>query len=237
VSAILGLGAFAAFLYIILEDKNRFLRFLFVLISIWLFAQSALTFSRGGFWNGLIAVMVAVLYLAQNKRIRNTLLGASVVGLIIINYIVLPTLDQFTSGALVTRFSDISTTGRLEIAQADLKIFTQYPLFGVGPGQSKPYHALFFRSSAAHTEYSRMLSEHGSFGAMALIIMVWMATSRITAKTHPLSKAFAIAFLVWALVLMTHAATRLVAPSFLFGLAFAKFDIHESQGKENVLSN
>lgn len=235
VSSILGLGALVAFLYMILENKHKKVRFLIILVVIWLLSQTVLTLSRGGFWTAIGASVAAAVFLIRDRRTRNIFLAVSVLMVLVINFLVYPALEQFTTGTLTARFSNFNPTGRLEIIRSDWVVFLEHPFLGVGPYQSKPYHALFFRTSNAHTEYSRMLAEHGSFGVLALAIMVWLVIGRIFAKRPVESKAFVVAFLVWALLFMAHSATRLVAPSFLFGLAFVNFKLDEASQQEQAV--
>jgi len=233
VSSILGLGALVAFLYVTLENTHKKIRFLIILAVIWLLSQTVLTFSRGGFWTTIGASVAAAVFLIRDRRTRNIFLMVSVLMVLVMNFLVYPSLERFTTGTLTARFSNFNPTGRFEIIRSDWVVFLEHPFLGVGPYQSKPYHALFYRASNAHTEYSRMLAEHGSFGVLALAIMVWLVIGRIIAKRPSESKAFVVAFLVWALLFMAHSATRLVAPSFLFGLAFADFNLTDAQQLEN----
>jgi O-antigen ligase len=226
VSTILALGGLAAIYYALVEN-NLLYRYLFLGLSLWLMAQSALTFSRSGVWTTALAVFITGLYLMRDSRRRVGLIFVSIVFGVLVNFVIFPFLNTFTGNTLSARFANTQTTGRLEIIQADLMVFQMYPLFGVGPNQSIRYHALTFRSANAHTEYSRMLSEHGIFGLVALFLLVQGAAWRFFAKGDSFSKAFLLGIIVWALLYMFNAATRLVVPSFLFGLAAATFVLQE----------
>jgi O-antigen ligase len=232
VSVILGLGGLAAIYYALVE-RNLLYRYLFLGLSLWLLAQSALTFSRSGVWATALAVFVTGLYLIRDSRRRVGLIFISIVFGVLANFVVFPFLDTFTGNTLSARFTNTDATGRLEIIQADLMVFQKYPLFGVGPNQSKSYHALTFRYSSAHTEYSRMLSEHGIFGLLALFLLAQGAAWRVFAKSDTFSKAILLGIMVWALLFMFSTGTRLVAPSFLFGLASATFVLQEKQEPED----
>lgn len=229
VSSILGLGAFAAFLLAVGEDRRPFLRRLMIVLTLWLLAQSALTFSRGGFWTAIAAMLSAGFFLIRDKRSRNLLMAAGVTLSLLGYFVAFPALDELTNQSLSVRFRDFGSTGRFQIVQADLLIFQRYPLFGVGPHQSKKLHALTFRFSSAHVEYSRMLSEHGSLGLVALLILAAVIAKRFFARLSPRAKAYVVSFTVWALLYMAHSATRLVAPSLMFGLAAAVFLTEESR--------
>jgi O-antigen ligase len=218
VSSVLGLGLLAAVLYAMSSQQGRFLKIVMAGCAIWLGGQCALTFSRGGLWTAFGAIAVAVIYLLRDKRSRLALLATMAVVILSAIYLVFPTLNSFTGGAITDRFSSLSPTGRDLIFEADLIAFSENPLFGVGPGQSAAYHALLYGNDVAHTEYSRLLAEHGSFGLVALLIMVAIVIGRFTRKQEPLEKAYALSFTTVALLFMVHAAMRLVMPAFMFGL-------------------
>lgn len=231
VSSILGLGALATFLYIFVDNRNTGLRIIMFLLTIWLLNQAALTFSRGGFWSAIGAIAVAAFYLIRHPRVRAAFLFTAV--LLIISYIFFfPTINDLTGGELAVRLRDFEQTGRVEIMRGDLQAFKENPIFGVGIGQSIRYHALFFRASATHTEYSRLLAEHGFLGILAFLILFWLTLRRVFSRASVLSKAVEISLTVWALLFMYHAATRLAAPGFLFGLAAVTILV-ESDDQEN----
>lgn len=235
VSSIFGLGAVAAFLYGLSETSNRVLKMVMLACSIWLFGQTLLTFSRGGVITSSAAVLISLPYLARQKKVRIALILACGTTLVLMYFFILPFLDQFTSGALKARYQQSSTTGRGLIVQSDLIAFVENPILGVGPHQSKAYHTLLFRFSSSHTEYSRMLAEHGIFGVIALLILMAITWKRFRATGGPMEKAYTVCFLTWALVFMAHSATRLVAPSFLFGLAAAKLLLSENVRRKTSL--
>lgn len=231
VSSILGLGAVAALFYLLLENRRKFLRWILFLLTLWLLAQTVLTFSRGGFWTAIGAVVVAGLYLLRDRRNRIVLITATLLLFSLGYFVLFPALNRFSGNTLQRRYSDFGLTGRWEIMQADWIAFQQNPLLGVGPGQSKYYHALTFRLSATHSEYTRVLAEHGTFGAAALLLLFWISATRAFKELPPFQKALTASLTVWALLFMFHAAMRLAAPSILFGLASASFDLGNPLGE------
>ncbi|RMH71953.1 MAG: O-antigen ligase domain-containing protein [Gemmatimonadetes bacterium] len=226
VSAIMGLGAFVAFLCLFIVPSNLLMmRYVLIFCIIWCFSQSALTFSRGGVYNALGAIVAASLYLIRDKKITFYLFFGFIITALLLNFVIFPKLDEFTSGNLGKRFGNIDPTGRDDIAKADLLIFQEHPLFGVGLGQSPEYHILtFHKKAASHTEPTRMLAEHGSFGLLALLVLVLILFSRLTRKTSPLEKAVIVSVTIWAFLYMGHAAMRLAAPALLFGLGSITLD-------------
>lgn len=220
-SSILALGGLLAFLFLYLERRARAVRWSVGLAGIWCTAQAALTFSRGGIATTVGAVVAATFFLLQDRRSRGIMILRIAMILGLATYLVIPRINSFTEGALMTRFTSSSLTGRDKIIEADLIVFRKNPILGVGPGQSKQYHALTFRYSAAHTEYSRLLSEHGSFGLIALLLLGKISLHRLTRRIPIPAKALAAALTVWALLYMFHAAMRMSVVSFIFALGGA----------------
>jgi hypothetical protein len=100
----------------------------------------------------------------------------------------------------------------------DWQIFVESPLFGAGPGLGQAARM----GMVAHTEFSRMLSEHGSFGLLALAIMASLPILRVRNAASELEKGYALALVVWTFLYMAANGMRLAAPSFAYGLAFAR---------------
>lgn len=204
-------------------SSETLLRYLLLMLSLWLMSQAMLTFSRGGVWTALIAIFVAGFYMLRNRRARTAFVFAGIFIFLLGYFVLFPALDEFAGGRLSARFMDLNTTGRLEIAKVDFQTFMENPFLGVGPGQSYTLHTLYWRSASAHTEYSRMLAEHGTLGLVALLILISIVGGRFFRRTSNIQKVFALSLTMWALVTMLHSATRLVAPAFTFGLAAATF--------------
>jgi O-antigen ligase len=224
VSAALGLGALLALLYVLTDKGSWAFRGLMIAVTAGLAAQSALTFSRGGLYTAAGAAVLAVLYLSRDSRSRIKIILIAAVLFVVANYVLLPRLDSFTDGALSARFQNTSSTGRDQIAQADLQIWFENPVFGVGPGESKAEHAQYYRRIATHTEYTRLLAEHGLFGVASGLLLFGMAAQgfgHVRRMRNVRAKAMVAPMVVWALLYMIDKAMRLVAPAFTFGLAFA----------------
>lgn len=225
VSSVLSLGAFAAFIYALLEKEHKFLRFLVIALGIGLLVQITLTFSRGGLYTLLGAIAVGGLFFMRDQKSRRSYLVVVILSFLVFYFLLFPALDQWTSGTLGARLADTDPTGRLEIIRSDLEVFWENPAFGIGLGQSNLEHARYFRVSNSHTEYSRMLAEHGVFGLVSLLILAVVLGKRFFQKDEPINKAVMAACMAWGLLFMAHSATRLVAPSLLIGIAFAHFKL------------
>lgn len=235
VSAILGLGALVLFLYTILHP-SRHAKIWALLLGIIMTIQSILTLSRGGIVNLIVAFFFALLHLVRRlKRGISSLLFILVI-LAVSFYFALPRLNEFTGGMLETRYSELETSGREEIAREDFELFKQQPLLGIGVGMSPYYRNIFNPNTqiAAHTEYSRVLAEHGVLGIISILLLIlnlWVSYRRAPKGS---SKAWIVAFIVWALVEMAHSAMRVASISFMLGLATVGWGELEGVGSSYV---
>jgi len=223
VSAILGLGG-ALLILLFLMGKGIFLRWIPMIIGLVLLALSAITFSRGGLYNAGIMLALALVHsIRSGRRWIATLFALLIIGLVSV-YLIFPVLNSFTGGRLEQRFSNLDTTNRAKIAQADLALWSANPVLGVGPGLSEYDRiALLGFEDAAHTEYTRLLAEHGTAGLVALLILLLMSIQAYRRAPNLDVKIWIVALLTWPIVEMAQAAMRIVAISFLFGLAMVNW--------------
>ena len=222
VSAVLGLGAFLALFYV-LHGRIRLplsLRVMALAVMAVLATQSALTLSRGGVVTAGAAAAVATVYLVQDRRIRGRILQMAPLLFVVGAYVVTPRLDEFTGGALSKRFQDTSMGSRRELFAAEMRVWRDHPVFGAGPGMAKPARDAPGVLAASHTEFSRLLAEHGLFGLGGLLLLALLTAQRFRQARTPVSRAMVLSMMGWSLLFMAHSAMRLAAPSFLFGLAF-----------------
>ena len=226
VSAVMGLGVLVAVVLTLIEPA-RSVKILTVVVGVAFGVQSLLTFSRGGMSAVAIAVSALAIARARDPRIRNRIIALVAIALAIGYFFIVPWLTDFTDGEFEERFSD-TTSGRTDLAINDMRIFAESPVFGVGPGMTKyqrlTYSICELRSdgcaneASSHTEFTRMLSEHGIPGLVAVGALALLAVRgvRDAAKERP----FAAAFIAWAVAQMFYANLRVVAVPFAFGLAF-----------------
>ncbi len=226
VSAVLGLGVLIALLLTLMEP-DRICRGIAVVVAIAFAVQSLLTFSRGGMFSVAIAISALAISQANNRRVRRRVIAIVVVALALGYFFVVPFLTDFTGGAFEKRFSD-TQSARTELAANDTQIFEKNIVFGVGPGMIK-YQRLGFdvcklrsdncaQEASSHTEFTRMLGEHGLGGVMAIAILLVLAFRAI--RDAGRNRAYAVAFVAWAVAQMFYANMRVVAVPFSFGIAF-----------------
>lgn len=222
VSSMFGLGALTAYLLLFTGKSNFLSRALLFFIALLFATQSALTFSRSGVYTAVCSCLVATFYLVRKRKNFFKIFFTFVLLLGIGHFFVWPRLVVFTQGAIEKRFKETSMTNRESLAQQDLQIFLDNMLLGVGPGRSADYRPDKHLGTAGHTEFTRLLAEHGFFGIFSIIILLIMAIKAFLKKKFPLGQAVTAASLVWAVLFMAVNAMRIAAPSFMFGLAMIK---------------
>ncbi|MFN0279989.1 MAG: O-antigen ligase family protein [Pyrinomonadaceae bacterium] len=221
VSGMLGLGVYLSVAGFILFKKWSPFSLFFGAATLLFSAICVLTFSRGGIYNAIGGIVVLLIFGLQDigsglRRIAPVLVLG---GLFL--FFIYPVLDDFTGGHLQERFEDTGTTNRSSIAQSDFQIFFENPVLGVGVGAAYAYRQRFISEKAAsHTEFSRMVSEHGAFGLAALILMLVMLFVNLKRPNSTPGKAFVAGLMAWACLFMTNTGMRLAAASFVWGISF-----------------
>jgi hypothetical protein len=223
VSGALGLGALMALMLLVRSKSTFWIKVAIFVLMAFIATQAALTFSRGGLMSAAGAAVVGFLFMSRDRRTRLRIVFLVPLILVVAYFIIVPQLERLTGGALTERYEELSTTGRTEIALSDLSIWQENPVFGAGVGMS-----LFRKDGwrAAHTEFTRLLAEHGLFGLGAIILLIIMSWQRLRQTRSPEEKAFPATMFAWSFLFMLGYAMRLVAPSFAFGLAFA---VHQDE--------
>jgi O-antigen ligase len=232
VSSALGLGAFFAFLLFLIARKHNLFRVLMVCVTLWLLIQTAFTFSRGGFWAALGAILVAFYLILRDRRARTLSLIGAILIVLFLSFVVLPSVDDFSAGYISSRFTDFDSTGRDDIIRGEMVAFGEHPLVGVGPGGAEKYHSLFFRQSSAQTEYTRLLAEHGLLGMVALCYLLVVTVRRIFRRMTPLNRVVVTSVTAYALLYMSVYGMRLLIPGLLFGLGAATFELDADMGED-----
>ena len=228
VSSILGFGVFLCIVIILLQKNKLNFNIMFLMLCFWLFVQAILTFSRGGVIQTVLSLGVFFIFLFKQKGGKNfipiTFLGLFLT--VVAIYYIIPKLDSFTGGALKRRYTEkekigdievYETTGRMEIIYSDMKAF-QSSFLGIGLGNSPDWHAkdLGVRK-APHTEWTRMLAEHGMLGLFSIFVLLSWIVERCKKQKDPLYKALVISFAVSGCFYMVHGAMRLALSGLLIG--------------------
>ena len=233
VANVLSLGALAGFILLVLLPRARAARLLIALLTVGMIVQSILTFSRGGLYSLLLAGLALGMHLWRAPGARGRFLALLAAFTILVFGGIYPWLDDISTGAVTARFQDLDTTGRLELAQADLLAFEENRLLGTGVGGSMPYHEYVLGDSVGtHTEYTRLLAEHGLFGVFIIALMGWMLLKRYVRTQPGLARGISAAMAVWSLSIMAHSATRIVAISLAFALALVDWQLNAEEAAD-----
>jgi hypothetical protein len=219
VSAVLSLGALLGILAVVGRIVKGGARPLLIVVAGWAAIQSILTFSRAGLYMLLGGLSVAFLYMARTRRFRSTIFVISIAVFLLSNLVVMPYLDSLTGGMFSVRYGDTGRSGRDEILEGDLQVWYENPILGVGPGKAEGLRS--YGPAVAHTEYTRLLAEHGIFGLGSILVLLLLGLRSLRGQTSPLAKGVAGALCAWSLMYLATNGMRLVAPSFTFGLAVA----------------
>jgi O-antigen ligase len=188
-------------------------------LGAWSLWAAFLTFSRGGIYSIVIAgaAMALVGISTRGARLRSlTILAVVVLGL----FLVFSSANDFSGNWLDTRYGEADTAGRTNIAELDLDVFGSHPLSGVGSGRAEEFRQGDDRltEAAAHTEFTRVLAEHGLFGLIALALLVVMLVQGYRRALTHWNRLMVVALGAWALTTMLHAATRIGAVPVMLAL-------------------
>ena len=157
-------------------------------------------------------------------------------GVFIVIAITWITVVNITGGVIKERYGLIKgvfddsilldLTGRAQIYKIDLDIFSDYLLTGSGPGQASKLRSVYGygKEVSAHTEFSRMLAEHGILGLMALSILIGIPFRYFFSFEGKNNKVIKILFGVLAMLTMFHSAMRIAMPCFIYGFLIPQYE-------------
>lgn len=226
VSTALGIGMFCLVVQLFTNSKNVILLAINLGLLSLLTYRGIVTFSRGGV---LTSLMISVAFIffyfkAVNIKKKKRLIGPILFLILTASFTYLLTSVR-TSGLIDKRYAnkdaagrikeDIST-GRKELISSELAAFFENPITGIGVGKIKEYREEKESISAAsHNELSRMLSEHGMSGLIALLILgIYPLIFRVSNRRNFL---FFSMLGFWFLTI-NHSSMRIAAPAFIYSL-------------------
>lgn len=237
VSGILGIGSFLSVVIMFLIRKKSFLKLVFLFLALAFFSQAVFTFSRGGPLNA--AASVAAFLLIIVKRYKKIFLPVVFLSLFVFSFIfyyMIPKIDKYTEGKLTERYADtedigdtsvLDTGGRSQLVFLDLELFKKNPL-GVGLGASPTERGDYLRGRiASHTEWSRILAEHGILGLFSMLLLLSWIVSRYRLKHGAYARGISFGLIVFSLLYISHSAMRTIAPALFIGFLAADFNIED----------
>lgn len=227
VATALGIGMFALVVQLFVNSKNKLIFFINLGLLMFLTYRGIITFSRGGiFTAALISLAFIVMYFqGVSGKKRNAIsfylviLGSAIAITWLISSVrTMGLIDlRYANKDAAGRIKEDLTTGRQELVTSELTFFMNNPVMGIGVGKTKEYREEKLDILAAsHNEISRLLSEHGVFGLIALLILLAAPLFyRIGNRKNYLFYSF---YGFWFLTI-NHSSMRVAAPAFLYALA------------------
>jgi O-antigen ligase len=123
---------------------------------------------------------------------------------------------------------DGNFTGRTKIMALDLEIFRDNFLMGVGPGAARDLRWRYGYGTVvgAHSEFTRMLAEHGLFGLISLLSILILSFKEYK-KRADYNKVILGCMSIFGILTMFHSAFRIALPGYIYGLSYVILRLQE----------
>jgi hypothetical protein len=240
VATILGLGMFIFFSRIILRSKTTFQVVLNTILALCIGYRGLVTFSRGGMITGVLMLCLLLLFLYQKSNFKGRVKLSYIMILIGVTILVGWIFTAAQTGGLINkRYANQNAkgeqkeskfTGREDIANAEIDLFLKNPFFGVGVGRGYEIRKVLTGDDVlSHDEITRMLAEHGSFGVLGLLILIF---TPLVLYFENKFNMFLLCFLAFWFLTINHAAMRLAVPAFVYSLSLLNVQLLPSSKKE-----
>ena len=191
--------------------------------------------SRGGMLTGLIMiiVLIGITYLKVNSN-GKTKMNFLLIGIVLTMIAIWGYSINQTSGLIEKRYANQDAkgrekedqfTGRGAIAETEIVIFLENPIFGAGVGK-----ATELRQDAtgevvlSHSEITRLMAEHGSIGILILLILM---VTPIVLYIDNQFNVYVFCFVIFWFLTINHAAMRMAVPAFIYALSLLKVSLNE----------
>ncbi len=227
VSAILGLGIFIMAVRLFTKSPTTGLKILNAIILMILSFRAIVTFSRGGVLTAVITIAVFLFYYygRVSSKKKNELISIFVLFIVSITITWFISISQ-TNGLINLRYenkdhlgrdkADLST-GRGELFENELEGFIASPFFGIGSSRAKDQRIeVDGQGVTSHSEVSRTLAEHGIFGVVILVILIFKP---LAIRSKNKQNYYFYAFMVFWFLTINHMSMRLALPAFIYALA------------------
>lgn len=227
VSAILGLGVFVMAIRLFTKSPTVGLKILNASILILLLFRALVTFSRGGVLTAVIAIVVFLFYYfggvtSKKKNELISIFALFCVSLMITWFISLNQTDglinlRYENRDHLGREKESLTTGREELFKNELEGFIDSPFFGIGSSRAKDQRIeIDGQGVTSHSEVSRTLAEHGIFGVVILVILIFKP---LAIRSRNRKNYYFYAFIVFWFLTINHMSMRIAMPAFIYALA------------------
>lgn len=242
VATILGLGMFIFFSRIILESKTKYLLIINLIIALNISFRGMVTFSRGGMITGFLMILLLLFFLYTKSNFTGRVKLNYLIILLAVAMMSIWTYSSFQTGGLINkryankdaagRVKESQFTGREEVAQGEIDIFLENPIFGVGVGKGVEVRKeKTGDATLSHDEITRMLAEHGSLGIIGLLILFFTPLFLYIENKFNM---YLLCFVVFWFLTINHAAMRTAAPSFVYSLSLLNVFLGGDSTKKTV---
>jgi hypothetical protein len=243
VATFLGLGMFIFFSRMILQSRSKFMLIINLILAMNISYRGIVTFSRGGMITGFLMIVLLFLFLYFKSNFR---------GRVKLNYIILVVVlammgvwgyTSFQTGGLINnRYANQDAqgrekvkqfTGRGDIAETEINMFLENPIFGVGVAKgAEVREAETGNFIASHDEITRMMAEHGLFGIIGMLILV--ITPAVLFLENKFNM-FLLCFVAFWFLTINHAAMRTAIPAFVYSLSLLNVQLGASTKKDDKI--
>lgn len=237
VATALGLGMFIFFTRLLFSSWSKFIFLINLALALYISYRGMLTFSRGGMITGfaMIVILLVVIYI-HSKNTSKIKLNYLISFLVILMLSVWMFTSYQTDGYIDKRYANQDAlgrtktdrfTGRGEIAEEEIEMFSENPFFGVGVAKGTEIRTQrrgMLENFASHNEITRMMAEHGFLGIVALLVLF---LTPLFLYYDNRQHIFLLCFLTFWLLTINHAAMRTAAPSFIYALSLLKVRFDE----------
>ena len=232
VATILGLGIFILFSRLLIPYKNMIVHWTMMFLMVVMAYRALLTFSRGGVLVAVIMCLVFIFIIYLNTGLKTKakvsvkVLAIVGVALLVWSYTLIQTGgligNRYANEDALGREKEDITTGRVDLLEVEFDAFKENPFFGIGVGQGKfQFREEMGITSASHNEISRMLSEHGLFGILALLVLLF---APLFTKMSGRKNIYFYPFLIFWGLTIAHSSMRIAAPAFIYALCLLNID-------------
>ena len=193
-----------------------------------------LTFARGGVIAPIIAVSFSY-FVTKGVRYKIQYKGIIYISIVLLGLYYFS--SNFTKGMLDARYASLysyvnpkeaSLSGRAKIMALDIEIFTDNFLMGVGPGAARDLRWRYGYGTVvgAHSEFTRMLAEHGLFGLISLLSILILSFKEYNRRID-YNKVILGCMSIFGILTMFHSAFRLALPGYIYGLSYVVLKLRE----------
>ncbi|WP_445453721.1 O-antigen ligase family protein [Flavobacterium sp. 25HG05S-40] len=225
VATILGLGMIVFAARFFLASTSRSMQLINLLLFVYLYYRTLLTFSRGGTFVA-IAVIFLLLLILWVRNPKESVQKMKIGGFALLFPLLFGLTSLQTDGLLWHRYADQNPNGnqkreerfgRKQIALKEIDIFEKNPLLGVGVGEGKEIRKTDSggHTIITHSEFTRLLAEHGFLGLASILILLLVPLFLFLKNNKNI---YLICFFAYWILTINHSAMRVAASAFIYAL-------------------